>query len=371
MRLGLITPRFPPVSTGGGEYSARLLAQELHNTDSVTVSVISFDGSGEETVDGVTVKRIRPVPSTITEIQNIKAYRYLRNHVDEFDIIHGLNMELNPVIGVLSATKEIPSVATLNSYHFFPKSVTGIDSSGLEKLYELIGMPTSGRVLRHFMKSIDLFIARSQAVKRIYSNHDFSRCRIQVIPNMLDPGFQVTPEGRGDGINVLYVGDLSKSKGVADLVEAMALLSDEYELTIIGSGELESKLIQIAEAAGVECRVEFLGFKNHEIIDHYYSNANVFVHPGVWPDPFPRTVLEAMQSSLPIACTEVGGPVEIDSEGVFFAEPNNPKSLASAIKRASIDREISGEANRKYVYEHHSPENVVPQIIEAYTTLVE
>jgi len=63
------------------------------------------------------------VSPTLTEWQNAVAYRHLRDVVDEFDVVHAYNMEL-PGGGRTTDRTSAATVATLNSYHFLPKSVS-------------------------------------------------------------------------------------------------------------------------------------------------------------------------------------------------------------------------------------------------------
>jgi len=48
MRVGIVTPRYPPNVQGGGEVSARMLAEHLCGADRIgDVVVLSFDGVGD------------------------------------------------------------------------------------------------------------------------------------------------------------------------------------------------------------------------------------------------------------------------------------------------------------------------------------
>lgn len=58
-------------------------------------------------------------------------------------------------------------------------------------------------------------------------------------------------------------------------------------------------------------QVALLGYVDHEQIKTLYAEADLFVHPGIWPEPFGRTILEAMQMGLAVVATNVGGPAEV------------------------------------------------------------
>lgn len=374
--VAIVTPRYPPHSEGGGEKSAQLLATGLADAERVdTVTVFSFDGRERVMKDGVRVVRLGTVSSTVTELQNLVAGNRLRHRLSEFDIVHGYNMELHPALGFLSNRYEVPSVATLNSYHFFPASVSNTTSTGLEHLYELVGQPTTGRVLRQYMKRIDAFIALSQAIETIYRENGFSSCRIDHIPNMIDPGFEVPEKeastSSSDVCTLLYVGTLTENKGVKYLVEALAVLPDEYTLRIVGSGGCEAQLRELIRERDLTDRVMFRGWVPYDEVVGEYASADVFVHPGIWPEPLNRTVLEAMQVGLPVVCTDIGGPPEVLPAEELLCEPENARSLASTIERArNLEGDVGGQ-NREYVASNHVPSEVVPQIIDLYESVTE
>jgi glycosyltransferase involved in cell wall biosynthesis len=368
MDVGIVTPRYPPNVQGGGERSAKMLAEQLRNDPRIDRTVVlAFDGSATETVGGVEVRRLRPVSSTLTEWQNLLTYGPLAGHAPEFDLLHAYNMELHPAVGRLASKGVVGTVATLNSYHFLRKSVANATATGLERAYELVGYPTTGRVLRRYMGRIDTFVALSTTVRDIYADHGLDRGRIEVIPNMYDPSFPVPEVDSGaDGtVRVLNVGELTARKGVEYLVRAFAELPPGYELRVVGDGPLRSDLERLTADLGLGSRVEFAGRIPYEEIAREYATANVFAHPGVWPEPFSRTVVEAMQAGLPVVSTDVGGHTDVlPSE--LQCPSKDPAALAETIGLAAEDPEGHGRRNREYVTSELSPVAVVERIVDLY-----
>lgn len=374
MNVAVVTPRYPLLSTGGGEKSAQLLATTLAESDRIDgVTVFSFDGTGTTTRDGVTIRRLGAVSSTVTEYQNLRATLKLRSHLSSFDVVHGYNMELHPTVGYVASRADVASVATLNSYHFFPSSVANTTPTAVQRVYELIGQPTTGRLLRHFMRRIDVFVALSEAIQAIYENNGFASARFHHIPNMIDPEFEVPDHNTADedGYALLYVGSLSENKGVSHLIRALSSLPDDYRLRIVGDGPRADRLHTLARTHGVADRTEFSGWVPYEEISAVYAEADLFVHPGIWPEPLNRTVLEAMQAGLPVVCTEIGGPPEVIPDSDLLCEPADPPALAAAISRArTADRDI-GATNREYVLANHMPATIIDQIIDLYETVAQ
>lgn len=365
--VAIVTPRYPPTFVGGGEQSVRLLANHLTSSDRIDgVKVHSFDGEGRTLLDGVEVLRLGKVSPFLTEYQNFSAYRLLRGAVSESDIVHAYNMELNPAVGYLCSKEDIPSIATLNSYHFISKSVTNRTPSTLDRIYETIGGPTTGRILWHFMKRIDAFTALSDSVRTIYSDHGLDDKRIEVIPNMIDPSFDPPEIETTRGYQILYVGSLMPSKGVPVLIQALSLLPDDYRVRIVGGGAEEARLRSLVADIGETGRVEFTGWVPHEEIGKIYASADLFVHPALLPEPFGRTILEAMQSGLPVVCTDIGGPPEVVPDAELVCPPGDAERLADTIRRARALGDRVGERYRDYAIGNYSPSDVIPRYVDLY-----
>lgn len=375
MDVGIVTPRYPPTASGGGEISVQLLAEHLVGEDQIDdLEVFSFDGRRHQRIDGVPVRRIRPIPGTVTELQNLRAYRHLRSRLDAFDMVHAYNMELHPVVGLLTDSRSIPSVATLNSYHFFPRTVSGATPRPLERIYERIGHPTTGRVLQHYVRRIDRLVAISSTVQSVYVEQGYDSGQIEVIPNMLDPGFSVPDvDDRGsDGDrDVLYVGRLEEIKGLEYLIRAVGSLPQSYSLRIVGDGSRRMSLETLVHCLELGDRVTFTGRLPYEEIPAEYARADVFVHPGTWPEPFGRTVLEAMQAGLPVVCTDVGGPADLVRDAELRVPPGDPTALAGAIEAAGDRGATLGERNREYVRSRFAPRTVISRVLDCYESVRE
>lgn len=371
MHIGIVTPRYPPNIEGGGEISVQMLAEHLDSNDRVDeVTVLSFDGVRVEKINDIKVHRVREISSLLTEWQNIRAYRPLVRTVAQLDIdiVHAYNMELHPAVGRLTAATAVDTVATLNSYHFLPSSVANTDATGLDTVYELCGYPTTGRILRHYMSRIDRFVALSSTLKRIYSRHGLDSDHIEIIPNMYDPMFSVpTVEADDDeSVMLLYVGVLKEIKGIEFLIRAIAELSSEYKLKVVGDGPLLSEMQSLSRELGVDQRITFAGHVPYEKVPKAYAKADIFVHPGVWPEPFSRTVVEAMQAGLPVVSTDVGGHTDVIQDDELLCRSEDPQALADAIGRATQHREAYAGRNQRYVEQNLSPQSVTDRIVDLY-----
>jgi glycosyltransferase involved in cell wall biosynthesis len=117
--------------------------------------------------------------------------------------------------------------------------------------------------------------------------------------------------------------------------------------------------------------VQFHGWVDHDQLTNYYTNADLFVHPGRWPEPFGRTILEAMQCATPVVVSDVGAPPWIiDSPETVFTR-NSASDLARTVDRV-LDTPSENITDRyQQRLQQFTPERVVSNIEAYYTELVE
>jgi starch synthase len=319
-------------------------------------------------VGGVTVHRLTDVPQYPYSLPNEIAFRKLRDADIDCDVLHAYNMHLHPAVGRLSEYLDVPAVATLNAYPLIDWADVGVTPSLKRRMYENTLLRLERPRLKRQMRLLDLFLPLSSAVERVYCENGFASSEFKIVPNMLDESFDVPDRSRAesDRTRLLYVGFLRDSKGVRYLVDAMEALPETFELTVVGGGPEADALRSRAASGGAADRIEFTGQVPYDRVEQAYADADVFVHPGVWPEPFGRTILEAMQAGLPVVATNVGGPAETVPQEELLCEPGNPAALANAVKRAASRADEVGSGNREFVRDQYHPDVVVPQFEGAY-----
>ena len=126
----------------------------------------------------------------------------------------------------------------------------------------------------------------------------------------------------------IYVGRLIELKNVQFLIDTFNKLNKP--LTIVGVGELESKLKQLANK-----NITFSGFVPNEDIYKWYLNHDVFVLPSL-AEPWGLVVEEAIYFGLPVIVSEAVGCQEEmvikPNTGLSFS-PYDQASLINAISK--------------------------------------
>lgn len=148
---------------------------------------------------------------------------------------------------------------------------------------------------------------------------------------------------------IITVGRLVARKGHDDVLKALALLKDRYPALvyiIVGSGEREAFLRELAASLGVECQTIFAGYVSDEALDAFYKLCDVFVLParqeGSDIEGFGIAFVEAALRAKPVIGGRTGGVTEVVVEGEtgLLVEPNNPTELADKLSRLMDDRDL-------------------------------
>lgn len=201
-----------------------------------------------------------------------------------------------------------------------------------------------------WLDAVDRFIALTEFGRSKFVANGLPADKVVVKPNFVDD----TPTGPpiDERPNeMLFVGRLSKEKGVRDLVQAWSDLP-EVSLKVIGAGPEEAWL----RANGPE-NVEFLGQLPRSQVLERMRQARLLIFPSRWYEGFPMTLAESLASGTPVVAADIGAAREIVSKefGALFA-PGDTKALAAAVrKQLSGDLQVASVSARTRYVESYSP----------------
>lgn len=169
----------------------------------------------------------------------------------------------------------------------------------------------------------------------------------------------------------LFVGRLTRDKGVAELVEAFARVWDLHPhvgLVIVGpdEGGLKDELIQLAGRAA--SHMQFVGFSPSP--ERYMWATDVFVLPS-YREGFGTVVIEAGAAGLPTVATNIYGLTDAVVDGVtgLLVEPRDAHKLAAAMCRLVEDaslRVAMGQAARTRSVALFHRDRLTAALIERY-----
>lgn len=129
---------------------------------------------------------------------------------------------------------------------------------------------------------------------------------------------------------------LSPWKGQHILIEALKHCPDEVTVLFVGDalfGEQDyvKQLHQQIEQAGLQNRVQFLGFRSD--IPQLMAVCDVVTHTSTAPEPFGRVIVETMLCGVPVIAAAAGGAMELVEHGKtgWLTPPGDPVKLAACI----------------------------------------
>lgn len=141
---------------------------------------------------------------------------------------------------------------------------------------------------------------------------------------------------------IVFVGRLTREKGVLELLQARSALAG-VQIALIGDGPLRASLDPEGLANG---SLIAPGAQPLLRVADWMAAADVIVLPS-WSEGTPNVVLEAIASGRPVVATNVGGIPDIlpDGRAGLLIPPKDPKALAgalsSALSRSWNEREIA------------------------------
>lgn len=216
-----------------------------------------------------------------------------------------------------------------------------------------VGIPRSKIVLLYN----DIELARFQTLDGARRRDDFC------LKHNIDP----------DALVLLLVHRLSPVRKTLSYLEpTWTALRDanlpSWVFIIAGGGSELPAAKKLAERLGVSDKIFFLGDVPNRSVPDLYSTADLFIHP-TYTEGFPRVMIEAMASGLPIVTTDAGGTRQLlgDQQQAYVVDRASPKLFASMtleLIRAQNDWEKLSSENRKVVVRFSTP-NVAEMYLRA------
>ena len=147
-------------------------------------------------------------------------------------------------------------------------------------------------------------------------------CRIDVIPNFIDPnvyhrgryGGQLRTQFDGDRKVLMHISNFRPVKRIKDVVQVYAKVNEREPsvLVMVGDGPDRHDAEQEARQLGVEKSVHFLGKIDN--VAPLLASADLFLLPTN-AESFGLSALEALASGTPVIGTNVGGLPEVVKNG--------------------------------------------------------
>lgn len=204
-----------------------------------------------------------------------------------------------------------------------------------------------------------------EKVHVVYNGLDPSDFSKRGVKELLRKEFDISP----DTVVIGSTGRVVKRKGYIDFIDTAKKVLDEIEnkesvkFVIVGDTPYFfpvnhlNELKEHADALGISENFVFTGYKKD--VKPYLRGFDIFVIPSNYPDPFPRSLIEAKSFSLPVIGFRIGGIAEAieDAKTGFLCEKDGFDEMKDNVKTLIKDeklRKSMGRNGRKRVLKLYS-----------------
>ena len=204
-------------------------------------------------------------------------------------------------------------------------------------------------------RMVDRYIALTDFACKKFIEAQLPAEKLTVKPNFVhpDPG-----ERQGPGDYALFVGRLSREKGMTTLLSAWERLPKPMLLRIVGDGPMREQL-QAEAAARSLSTVMFAGRLPNQEVMQMIRGAKFLIFPSECYENCPTTILEAFACGVPVITSRLGAMAELVADGRtgLHFRANDPADLAEKVSwawshdgaTASFGHEARAEYESKYM----------------------
>jgi starch synthase len=404
MRIGILTNEYPPYVYGGAGVHVEYLTRELATLDDGrhSVHVLCF-GDQKEQNGTLRVEGVQPpVALDSDDPRHAKLFAtmlqdlVMSGKLLDVDIVHCHTWYTHLAGCVGKYLQGVPLVLTTHSLE--PHRPWKAEQLGT-------AYHVSTWIERTAYQNADGVVAVSASMKKdVHELYGVPLDRIRVIHNGIDlqeyrPTLNVATL-REFGIDpdvpyVLFVGRITRQKGILHLVNAVRYLRADAQVVLCAGApdtpEIAAEMADALARARTESTHKIVWIREmlpKEKAVHLYTHAAIFVCPSVY-EPFGIINLEAMACETPVVASAVGGIPEVVVHGeTGLLVPTNPvsatdvepadpdhfsRALAAAVNLLLEDPELRQSMARKArarVEEHFSWSSIARQTVEFYGHLI-
>lgn len=251
-------------------------------------------------------------------------------HLKKFDIYIGVNC-LNCLVGIL--VKLISPRKTV-VYYSADYSTKRFANPIFNRLYLWLD--------RFCSKRADFCWSVSERIRKVKRSFGVPEEKNLLVPNGVHLA-DIPPAGERVPRSLFYVGHLTKTKGVQNILRALRGL-EEYSFFIIGDGPYRETLEKLAAGLGIKERVFFLGKMSNEEVLKKILEFEVGLAPYTADEDYvyycdPVKVKEYLAAGCPVVVSKVVWIAkEIERRHCGVAVESFERELASAVKK--IEKEF-------------------------------
>lgn len=298
--------------------------------------------------------------------QLVKIVSYLSNN-KEVEIIHLHSAKDGSLYRKLI-------IAFVAKKMFGKKVINHIHTGHFQHFYEESSWFTKKNI-KYYLRLCDLTFTVSDFWKCYFKDY-FHLQNVYKLNNIVGLGGSCEPIRVTEITSFLFLGVISKAKGIFDLVNVIAenkkRLKNKMKLIVCGSGDTDL-LRSLIKQHDLEDLIEFKGWIIGVEKEALLKSADVYILPSYY-EGVPISILEAMSFGKPIISTTVGGipeVVESNTNGLLI-NPGDSHALLNALLFYINDRNnvITHGSQSLLKVKDYYPEAITQQLESFYTRLM-
>lgn len=175
---------------------------------------------------------------------------------------------------------------------------------------------------------IDNYVCTNRYMKDMMEQYGYNNEKLEVIPTF----FKETEQHRKlranneidkRKVNFLFIGNIDESKGIYDLLNAVALLKKKvcnFHLYVVGGLHIEEneRVINLVRDNDMKEIITFVPFMTSDKVFEYYQITNITVLPTRWVENLPNTLIESIYFNRPLVVPDFGSFQYTTDERVSF-----------------------------------------------------
>ena len=225
-------------------------------------------------------------------------------------------------------------------------------------------------LLQEYLPKLDRYIVLSEYDQRDFKEKLGIESEVKINPRSFVSEAKCDPNRK----QFLVVARFVYAKGLDLLLESFSEFAkedNEWELSILGDGELRAEVEADVKKRNLEDRVHLVGYTTEP--EKYYLNSSVFLLPSRW-EGWPMVIMEAYEFGLPVIAYHTGAMDLIieDNKTGLLPDAFDTKQFAQAMLKLAHNDELRAQMSKYAIVksEDYAIENAVEEWNKLFTTLM-
>ncbi|NQY11947.1 MAG: glycosyltransferase family 4 protein [Flavobacteriales bacterium] len=334
---------------GGAERAITDLCAEFQKRDDIEFIIGSLgpDNAYESTSEAMNVRFLEYEPNSLFKKPYTRIYHEI---IDEFKphIIHS-----NRFLGEFITVQRVdPGIVFVTHGHDNMIQLQNFSMATLFSKQLLLNYIEKWQlVTKKYNRSATHFVANSEHTyayyKEVLPPKTAKKVRLLEYGFNFDKFYNPNPKSiqANQKIRIINIGSFAEKKNqtfIVDIAKELLKLNVNFEITLLGDGELRPQVQQKVKDYYLEDYIKFPGIVDN--VEEWLWESDIYLH-SAWYEPFGLVFLEAMAAGLPIVTLNGLGNkgLVVDFVNGFFIDQQDAKLFATRIREIVIRKGLYKE----------------------------